>query len=98
MNKEEALGLNAPIRLTIIFALLSALTALAWWLGAKHGEAPFHPDRTITLIVCGSALLKVWFIIQEFMEVRHAPRTIRWSIQLWFVATAAVLYSIYYLG
>ena len=86
---KETFNLNAPLRLTAVFALLSALTVFSWWLGAKHGPAPFHADRTITGIVCAVALAKVFFIIQEFMEVRTAPAMIRWTIYLWFVAAIA---------
>ena len=88
--------MSANARITFIWAALSALTLLSWWLGTKHGNQPFRPDVTITTVVTIAAVVKVRFIIREFMEVRTAPRWIGWVCDAWLLIVLAIFARIYF--
>ena len=61
----------------LVFALLTGVTLLSWWLGTRDGSQPFSPSAAITVSVLLIAAIKVRVIVWEFMELRHAPATLR---------------------
>lgn len=90
--------MSATTRLNWTWGALSALTVLSWVLGMKHGGQPFEPNMIITAVVVVTSMVKVRFIIWEFMEVRSCPAWIKWLSDLWLVGMLAVLGWIYYGG
>ena len=85
-------------RLSLTWVFLSAITILSWRLGAAHAGHPFQHDRMITAAVIGLALVKVRFIMREFMDVRTAPNSIKWISDAWLVAVFAALMTAYSLA
>lgn len=83
-------------RLTLTWLLLSVITIINWQLGADHAGQTFHLDSAITAAVIAFALIKMRFIMREFMEVRTAPAIVKWITDGWLVATFAVLMAAYF--
>jgi len=88
--------MSVSTRMTWTWALLSVITAISWALGSKHGDQPFEPNIAITLAVVVFSLVKVRFIIREFMEVRSCANWIKRLSDAWIVAVFALLGGIYY--
>ncbi len=82
--------------LTIAWLALSALTALSWWVGDRHGHGAASTNLPITVAVLGMALIKVRIIIQDFMEVRTAPAWLRVTSDLWLIGLFAGLMWMYW--
>jgi len=85
-------------RLLVVWLGLSAMSILQWWLGARHGEAVLAASAAITVSVLVMALAKVWFIMREFMEVRHAPPLLRRLVDGYLALTGVALLGIYCFG
>jgi len=88
--------MSVSARMTWTWIVLSVITAISWTLGSKHGDAPFEPNMAITAAVVVFSLVKVRFIIREFMEVRTCPNWIKRLSDAWLLTVLAVLGSIYY--
>ena len=82
-------------RISLVWLLLVAATALAWQLGHGAGFDNRHYANTAILIV---AFIKVRYVILEFMEIRGAPRFMRLIAELWVIAVCAVLIALYWFG
>ena len=83
--------------ITVVWAILCALTIGSWWLSPAHADAPAHASFAITLTVIAVGVVKSRLIIRYFMEVRSAPpwlalATDGWLIVLWSAVLAIYLY------
>lgn len=83
-------------RMTITWLTLTAITIVSWQIGLDHGQ-PMRLNTAITAAVIGFALIKVRFIIREFMEVRTAPLIVKLITDGWLAATYAALLTAYLL-
>ncbi len=92
------MNLNAGQRLLLVWLGLSVISVLQLWLGAGGGEAVPTPSAVITFGVIGMALVKVRFIVREFMEVRHAPALLGRLTDAWLALTAVALLGTYVAG
>lgn len=82
-------------RRTAIWLVLAAATALSWRVG--HGGFSIEARwASAALIVI--ALVKIRFVILDFMELRHAPLPFRLAGEAWVVAVASTLLGIYLTG
>ena len=84
-------------RVTSVWLFLSAITLLSWLLGSRRAHGQLLPSVAAAMGVLAIALVKARFIIQEFMEVRAAPRWLRcftdgWLSLLWATLIATYLY------
>jgi hypothetical protein len=89
--------MTSVLRLTSVWAILSAFTVAAWWLGPAHTHGHPTPSVGITVAVLAMGFVKGWLIIQNFMEVRTAPMWLRlftdaWLVVLWGAVLAIYLY------
>ena len=86
---------SANARITYVWIVLCGLTVLAWSLAKAHGDQRITASRPEALAVLAIAAVKARFIMQQFMEVRTAPRWLRRFTDAWvvgLVATVGVLY------
>jgi hypothetical protein len=81
--------------LTIVWALLTAVTVVSW-LTARDGGAAHHVNATVTVVVLLIAALKAQLVIWHFMEVRDAPAWLKATTSGWVVALFAVLLVFYF--
>lgn len=86
---------TANARLTYVWAIISAITVLSWWLGHPPAGGELVPTVPITIAVLVLGLVKVRLIIQHFMEVRTAPRWLRLFTDTWLVCFFGAVLAIY---
>jgi hypothetical protein len=90
-------GLNK--RLLVVWLGLSALTLAYIAIDSaarKHGAATASTAVTVSAIII--ALVKVRFIMREFMEVRHAPTLLCRLTDLWIALMAGSMLGLYVAG
>lgn len=86
-------------RLLIVWLVLSALTVL--FVGMDRWVDQNGTLRSSTVLTVGVvviALLKVRIIFREFMEVRHAPVSLRRLTDGWVVLFGVCLLGTYFTG
>jgi hypothetical protein len=88
--------MSFALRVTLIWALLSGVTILSWWLGSEHEGQVFELNFAITLAVVFIALFKMRFIMREFMEVRTAPAWIKYVSDAWLATVFVCLLVAYH--
>lgn len=79
-------------RITVVWFFLVVATAASWEMG--HGF-PFHDLRSAGIAIIVLALVKVRFVIMEFMELRGAPVPMRLAAQGWVIGICALLIALY---
>ncbi|MDH0639322.1 cytochrome C oxidase subunit IV family protein [Pseudomonas sp. GD03721] len=75
-------------RNTAIWLLLVAVTLVAWQMG--HGVGGLEPAVAGVAILVIS-LVKVRFVLFDFMELSGAPAGMRWVGDLWLVGLGLIL-------
>ena len=81
--------------LTIVWALLTAVT-VASWLTARDAGAAHLVNATVTVVVLVIAAVKTQLVIWHFMEVRRSPTWLRLTTGSWLVVVFALLLGIYF--
>ena len=74
-------------RVTLVWLVLIVITGASvtlsrGWPGGRHAAA------TVVLI---AAFVKARIVAFEFMELRLAPRAVRWGVNLWLAAVCTAL-------
>ena len=85
-------------RLFVVWLALSLISVFQLWLSSSGGLEALEPNGVITFSVIAMALIKVRFIVQEFMEVRHAPALLGRLTDIWLLITAVALLGTYFVG
>jgi hypothetical protein len=85
-------------RLIAVWLGLSAITLTQLGVGSLDAEHALGPNAAISSSAIAIALLKVRFIIREFMEVRHAPVLLGRLTDLWLVFAGVTLLGCYFDG
>jgi hypothetical protein len=83
-------------RPTYVWAALSVITVLSWWLARTardHGHLVASTGVTVAVLAIG--FVKARFILQSFMEVRTAPTWLRRSTDVWLVVFWGAVLVIY---
>jgi hypothetical protein len=84
-------------RLLLVWVILAALTLA--YLGIDHSAGGLlKSSAVVTSSVIVIALVKVRIIFREFMEVRHAPASLRRLTDGWVVLMAAFLLGSYFIA
>lgn len=78
--------MTASRAVTGVWLLLSAITVTYWWLAPGHGAGEAAASVPVTVAVVALGFVKCRLIIRHFMEVRAAPRWLRWATDGWLVA------------
>ena len=81
-------------RLTYVWAFLTAITLLSWWVG-RSGGAELQVNAMVTAAVLIMAAVKAQLVIQYFMEVRTSPIWLKRTCYGW-VALLLVLLLVFY--
>jgi hypothetical protein len=91
----KTVHLSATDRITYVWIITSALTILAWGLATAltgHRVTASTPEA-IAVLAIGE--VKAWLIIEEFMEVRSAPRWLRRFTSVWLFGLGATVLAMY---
>jgi len=78
-------------RITVVWVLLVLATLASFTLG--HGVAIEFRSATVAIIVI--ALIKVRYVMLEFMELRCAPPMLRALSEGWIVLVGSILVSLF---
>jgi hypothetical protein len=76
------------------WALLVALTFLAWWLGGEHGLAALEA-KAIDAVILVLAFGKMFVVSRAFMEQRLAAPWLRASFAVWYLVVGGGLVALY---
>lgn len=76
--------------------VLLAVTGVTYWLG-ESGQLG-HASMLPVLGIFGLAFVKGWVIINDFMELRHAPRLWRNLLLAWLLVMTIMILLAYWLG
>lgn len=90
------MSISSQSRLRIAWFVLSAITLIAWWIGARHGDGPVRPDPAVGLSAMAITLFKVRVIIREFMDVRHAPARLKYVADAWLIVFIIAMIIAYF--
>ena len=86
-------------RLLIVWLILTSLTLAYVWIDhAVDQNGTLRASTVVTVSAIVIALIKVWIIFREFMEVRHAPAWLRRLMDAWVVLIAVCLLGSYFVG
>jgi hypothetical protein len=75
-------------RLTLVWLVLIAITGASLALGRGWERGGRDAAAAAVLI---AAFVKVRIVAFEFMELRSAPRAVRWGLSLWLAAVCVAL-------
>lgn len=78
----------------VTWALLMLATVISWYLGGNHALPGGTKEMAVSLIAI-VAFVKVHLVGNYFMELRHAPRTLRLVFSGWMVLTCALIVGLY---
>ena len=87
--------MTAAARTTAVWAALSAITVVSWFLAPAHHAEPVTASTAVTIAVLVLALIKTRLIIQEFMEVRTAPTWLKLATDGWLAVLFGAIVVIY---
>jgi cytochrome c oxidase subunit 4 len=79
-----------------LWLVLLAVTGVTYWLG-ESGQLG-HASMLPVLGIFGLAFVKGWGIINDFMELRHAPRLWRNLLLAWLLVVTIMILFAYWLG
>lgn len=77
---------------TVVWAILMIATLISWYLGDGHGAT-----KLAAVLVIVTGFVKVWLVMEHFMELRTAPPQLRLVFSAWCLVMPAILCGIYLL-
>ena len=80
---------------TYVWIILSAITAISWWLAPGHPGGHVAANVSITVAVVLLGFIKGRLIIRYFMEVRTAPNWLKVTTDAWLIVLWAAILAIY---
>jgi hypothetical protein len=83
---------KSDFRLLGLWSILLLLTLIA--LESVHLKGWMRDERLQGAAVISLAFIKVRLIILDFMEVRHAPRLLRFAMEAWVAVMCAALIAL----
>lgn len=81
--------------MTWAWVALTAITVGSWWLAPAHYKDTLQASTPITALVLLLTFVKSRLIIQYFMEVRTAPRWLKFAMDAWLAVLLLVVFVIY---
>jgi hypothetical protein len=82
-------------RRTVILILLAGATALSWMMGHETGfDIGVYAGCSVILL----AMIKIRYVMLEFMELRGAPMAIRVTAETWTIVVCTTLLGLYLKG
>lgn len=82
-------------RITLIWALLLAATLVSWAVGHGFG---LRSHAAASVLVIAMACVKLRYVALDFMELRNAPRAMRFAAEGWVAALGGLLVILYFVA
>lgn len=86
---------SQSLRVTLVWLALIVATTISWQLGHGAGLNDRQMAGVGILII---AIIKVRYVLLDFMELRHAPLAMRFGIEAWAVLAATAMSVVYLNG
>jgi hypothetical protein len=86
---------SAQRRLNLVWLVLVGVTLATWLLSSAGAHASRGAERWAAVGVLSLAVIKVVLVIENFMEVRAAPRWLRVTTAAWAATLWAGLLALY---
>jgi hypothetical protein len=81
-----------------IWLLLILLTAFSWWLSATGASRPVQAAHIATTSMFLVAFFKVRMVGMHFMEIKHAPWSLRLLFEAWALGACGAIVGLYWLA
>lgn len=81
-----------PSRVTLVWLALITATAVSWQLGHHMGLNDREMSGVVILVI---AVVKVRYVMLDFMELRYSPLPMRLAIEIWAVIAAVAMAAMY---
>jgi len=82
-------------RLTLVWAVLTAVTNVSWLIGRGHGVA-YQINSVVTVSVLAIAAIKALLVFQYFMEARGGPAWLKRAVYGWAIGLPSLLLITYW--
>ncbi|WP_028654479.1 cytochrome C oxidase subunit IV family protein [Nocardioides sp. J54] len=82
-------------RTTAVWAALAGVTVLSWAMGSGMGISDVETAGVVILLI---SLVKVRFVLSDFMEVRTAPLWLGRATDAWLAALGIMMISRFLIG
>lgn len=82
---------NAFLQVTGVCVLLVLATVISWQLG--HGKM-FSDEQLTSVFILLISVIKIRFVILDFMEVRSAPLPLRIGVDLWCISAFLLMAAV----
>lgn len=70
---------------TRVWILLLLATAATWFLGVRPGEELSAHSGLADAVILVIAGLKIWLVLDGFMELRECSARVRWAARTWLL-------------
>jgi hypothetical protein len=84
-------------RSVLVWLVLSVATISSWWISTEPPTDAASVRGLATATILAVAMFKAYCIGHEFMELRHAPRVLRYAFVTWVLGLYGVLVGFYFL-
>jgi hypothetical protein len=74
---------RVPAGTRVVWLVLIVATGVTWWLGTGHAGHGTTWEVVVLIVV---AFAKAYLVGDEFMELRHAPASLRMAFGAWTIA------------
>jgi|PersoiStandDraft_1058852.scaffolds.fasta_scaffold49328_2 apolipoprotein N-acyltransferase len=81
-------------QVTIVWIGLMLATCSTWWIGTHHPFAS-SAQYLASAIAIAIAFLKVYYVGMDFMELRKAPRPLRYFFIGWLLLIGSAAIGLY---
>ena len=75
---------------SIAWLALMAATGVAWWFGRTVQSAHGDVNAEVAGIIAAAAV-KVWIVGFQFMEIKTAPKVLRYGFTAWLMGVSFAL-------
>jgi hypothetical protein len=82
--------------ITIVWFILIFATGLSWQFGHGFGFGENYHFASVAILIV--TFIKIRFVFLDFMELRAAPKGLRWLFEVWAVLASAILIGLYWSG
>lgn len=81
-------------RVRLVWILPILATAASWVIGVRSNTGGPSNEVSADLWILLISGLKVWLVMDWFMELREATARVRWALRVWLIALLVCLLAL----
>lgn len=78
-------------RMTLVWIALVLATAGSWWMSVPAADSAASDRLLSSVLILTIAGVKIWLVMDWFMELREAAGLVRWVARGWLLSLLVVL-------